>query len=52
MLSGLYVLQLPSWPVAPTPTLLEILMPTLFVPLAIAAVITVLVMAPGWRSKE
>lgn len=45
------MLQLPGWPVAPDVTLTDILIPTLFVPLAIAAVITVLVMAPGWRSK-
>ena len=52
MLPGLYVLQLPGWPVAPTPTVLELLTPTLFIPLAVAAAITVLVMGPGWRSKQ
>lgn len=46
------MLQLPSWPIAPDPTVLEILTVTLLVPLAIAAVVTVLVMGPGWRSKE
>jgi hypothetical protein len=52
MLPGLNVLQLPSWPVAPDVTTLEILTVTLLIPLAIAAVITVLVMGPGWQSKE
>ncbi len=46
------MLQLPSWPIAPDVTVLEILTVTLFVPLAITAVVTVLVMGPGWRSKE
>jgi hypothetical protein len=52
MLSGLSVLQLPSWPVAPDVSTLEILSVTLLIPLAIAAVITVLVMGPGWQSKQ
>ena len=52
MLPGLYVLQLPSWPVAPDPGPLGILIVTVFIPLAIAAVITALVMGPSWASKE
>lgn len=46
------MLQLPSWPVAPDVSTLEILSVTLLIPLAIAAVITVLVMGPGWQSKQ
>ena len=46
------MLQLPSWPIAPEVTVLDILTVTLFVPLAISAVITVLVMGPGWRSEQ
>ena len=46
------MLQLPSWPIAPDVTTLELLSVTLFIPLAIAAVITALVMGPAWRSGE
>ncbi len=46
------MLQLPSWPIAPDPSVLEMLTVTVLAPLAVAAVITVLVMGPGWRSKE
>ena len=52
MLSGLSVLQLPSWPVAPDVTTLQILSVTVLIPLAIAAVVTLLVMGPGWRSEQ
>jgi hypothetical protein len=40
---------LPSWPAVPDPTVVQILIPTLFIPLAITAVIALLVLGPGWR---
>ncbi len=43
---------LPSWPAVPDMSLLHLLTLTVFIPLAIAAVITVLVMGPAWRAKE
>ena len=42
---------LPSWPAVPDPTVVQILIPTLFVPLAITVVIALLVLGPGWRQK-
>lgn len=42
---------LPSWPAVPDPTVMQILIPTLFIPLAIAAVIALLVLGPGWRGR-
>jgi hypothetical protein len=43
---------LPSWPAVPDPTVLQILTVTLFIPLAITAVVALLVLAPGWRAKS
>lgn len=43
---------LPSWPPAPDPTVMQMLLLTVFIPFGIAAVIALLVLGPGWRSKE
>jgi len=42
---------LPSWPAVPEPSLVELLTVTLFVPLAISAVVVALVMGPAWHGK-
>lgn len=43
---------LPGWPAVYDPTVLEILALTLFIPLGIAAVFAVLVLAPAWGRKQ
>nr|WP_300145318.1 hypothetical protein [Propionicimonas sp.] len=42
---------LPSWPAVPDPTALQLLTVTLFIPLAITAVVALFVLGPGWRTK-
>lgn len=50
---GLLPLEtLPGWPAVVEPTMLELLTLTVFIPLALVAVITVLVMGPGWKAKD
>lgn len=43
---------LPSWPPVTDPTVLEMLTLTIFIPFAIGAVLTALIMAPAWREKR
>ncbi|MCA0252297.1 MAG: hypothetical protein LCH76_08450 [Actinobacteria bacterium] len=43
---------LPGWPAAYDPSLLDLLVVTLLVPLGIAAVFAVLLFAPVWREKQ
>lgn len=43
---------LPGWPVAYEPTVLEMLTLTLFIPLAITAVLAALILGPGWHPKD
>lgn len=55
MLTGfdLIVMEtLPSWPSVTEPTLMQILLVTLFIPGIIAAVITALSMGPSWLRRE
>lgn len=53
MFAALLPLQtLPSWPEVVEPTLLEMLTLTVFIPLAITAVLTVVVLGKGWRSEH
>lgn len=42
---------LPGWPSVPDLSVVHLLSLTLFIPLAITAVITALVMGPSWRAK-
>ncbi len=43
---------LPGWPASPDPSLLELLMLTVFLPVGIAAVFAVLIFAPSWRQQR
>lgn len=43
---------LPGWPAVYDPTVLEMLLITLFIPLGIAAFFAVLVFAPAWGRKQ
>lgn len=43
---------LPGWPAVYDPTVLEMLLVTLFIPLGIATVFAVLVFAPAWGRKR
>jgi hypothetical protein len=43
---------LPSWPSAPDPSVMQMLTLTVFIPLIIAAVVTLFVLGPGWRAKS
>ena len=43
---------LPSWPAVHQPTVLEMLTLTVFIPFGIAAVFAVVILGPGWRSKD
>ncbi len=43
---------LPGWPAAQDPTALEMLFLTVMLPVGIAAVFAVLVLAPGWRRGD
>ncbi|MFT4108760.1 hypothetical protein [Propionicimonas sp.] len=42
---------LPSWPQVTDPTVLEMLVLTIFIPFGIAAVVAALVLGPGWSAK-
>ncbi|MGC3954366.1 MAG: hypothetical protein QM804_08985 [Propionicimonas sp.] len=44
--------SLPGWPAVYDPTVLDLLMVTLFVPLGIAAVFAVLVFGPAWGRSQ
>jgi hypothetical protein len=43
---------LPSWPVVNDPTVLEMLLLTLFIPLVITLVLTLVILGSGWRPKN
>lgn len=43
---------LPGWPAVYDPTVLDILLLTLLIPLGIATVFAVLVFAPAWGRKQ
>ncbi|HOC12304.1 MAG TPA: hypothetical protein PLL50_10140 [Propionicimonas sp.] len=43
---------LPGWPAVQEPTAIELLTLTLFIPLAITAVVMLLTMARGWKSPD
>jgi hypothetical protein len=43
---------LPSWPVVNDPSVLEMLVLTLFIPLGISLVLAALILGPGWRPKS
>lgn len=42
---------LPGWPSVPDLSMVHLLALTLFIPLAITAVITAIVLGPSWRAK-
>lgn len=43
---------LPGWPAVQDPTVLELLFLILLLPLGIAAVFAVVILAPGWRQRD
>ena len=53
MLPGFLPLEtLPSWPQVTDPSTLEMLLLTVFIPFGIAAVVTAVVLGPGWRASS
>ncbi|MFZ0530049.1 MAG: hypothetical protein WAL91_05885 [Propionicimonas sp.] len=43
---------LPGWPAVYEPSVLDMLALTLFIPLAMAAVVAVMVLGPGWKRES
>lgn len=43
---------LPGWPAVTDPTVLELLILTVFIPLAILLVLALIILAPSWRSAD
>ncbi len=51
--SGMFdTTTLPGWPAVYDPTVLEMLLVTLFIPLGIATLFALLVFAPAWGRKQ
>jgi hypothetical protein len=42
---------LPSWPAVTDPTVLQVLVLTVFIPFGIAAVLTLLILGPQWNAR-
>jgi len=43
---------LPGWPAVYEPSVLDILVLTLFIPMGITLVLAVLILGPGWNPKS